>query len=110
MQNAPTSPAALIEKALGLSRFARRLTESHPALLDQLTETLFMPWDAPAMQAVLDGCAIEDETALKKVLRTLRQQVMLRLIVRDLAGLADLREVMATASQLAEVTVSFALA
>ncbi|MEN6628826.1 MAG: bifunctional [glutamate--ammonia ligase]-adenylyl-L-tyrosine phosphorylase/[glutamate--ammonia-ligase] adenylyltransferase, partial [Sulfuricella sp.] len=46
----------------------------------------------------------------KKVLRTLRQQVMMRLIVRDLAGLADLREVMATASQMAEVTVSFALA
>ncbi|MDD5242128.1 MAG: bifunctional [glutamate--ammonia ligase]-adenylyl-L-tyrosine phosphorylase/[glutamate--ammonia-ligase] adenylyltransferase [Sulfuricella sp.] len=109
MQNASAPPATLIEKALGLSRFARRLTESDPALLERLRETLFTPWDALAMRAFLDGCAIEDETALKKALRTLRQQVMLRLIVRDLAGLADLREVMATASQLAEVAVGFAL-
>ena len=109
MQNASAPPEALIEKALGLSRYARRLTESDPAALDRLRETLFTPWDAPAMQAVLDGGAVEDEATLKKTLRTLRKQVMLRLIVRDLAGLADLREVMTTATQLAEVTVGFAL-
>jgi len=107
MQNPPDQ---LIEKALGLSRFALRLTESAPASLEQLRETLFTPWDAAAMQAFLDGATIEDEAALKKALRALRKQVMLRLIVRDLAGLADLCEVMTTASQLAEVAVNFALA
>ncbi len=105
-QNAPEQ---LIEKALHLSRYARRLTESDPAALDRLRVTLFLPWDAAAMQAILDGCAIGDETALKKALRVLRRQVMLRLIVRDLAGLADLREVMGTATLLAEVTTRFAL-
>ncbi|MDD5329322.1 MAG: bifunctional [glutamate--ammonia ligase]-adenylyl-L-tyrosine phosphorylase/[glutamate--ammonia-ligase] adenylyltransferase [Sulfuricella sp.] len=107
-QSPPPRPDAQIETALGLSRYARRLTQSDPAALDRLRATLFEPWDAPAMQAVLDG-AVADEAALKKTLRDLRRQVMLRLIVRDLAGLADLREVMATASTLAEVAVGFAL-
>ncbi|GAO37613.1 glutamine-synthetase adenylyltransferase [Sulfuricella sp. T08] len=103
------TPEQLIAKALNLSRYARRLTESDTTALDRLRATLFTPWDAAAMQAILDGCAIEDETALKKALRFLRKQVMLRLIVRDLAGLADLREVMSTATVLAEVTTNFAL-
>ncbi|MHB9103316.1 MAG: bifunctional [glutamate--ammonia ligase]-adenylyl-L-tyrosine phosphorylase/[glutamate--ammonia-ligase] adenylyltransferase, partial [Sulfuricella sp.] len=103
------TPEQLIEKALHLSRYARRLTESDTAALDRLRVTLFTPWDAPAMQAVLDACTVADEASLKQVLRILRKQVMLRLIVRDLAGLADLREVMSTATQLAEVTVGFAL-
>jgi len=106
---AQTTPEQLIETALNLSRYARRLTESDTAALDRLRTTLFTPWDATAMQAMLDGCAVEDETTLKKALRTLRKQVMLRLIVRDLAGLADLREVMSTATLLAEVTTNFAL-
>ncbi|MDO9064575.1 MAG: bifunctional glutamine synthetase adenylyltransferase/deadenyltransferase, partial [Sulfuricella sp.] len=105
-QNAPEQ---LIEKALSLSRYARRLTESDTTALDRLCATLFIPWDAAAMQAILDGCASDDEAALKKALRVLRKQVMLRLIVRDLAGLADLREVMSTATLLAEVTTRFAL-
>ncbi|MCL4469886.1 MAG: bifunctional [glutamate--ammonia ligase]-adenylyl-L-tyrosine phosphorylase/[glutamate--ammonia-ligase] adenylyltransferase [Gammaproteobacteria bacterium] len=103
------TPGALIEKALSLSRFARRLAETDPAALGWLHETLFTPWDAATMQSVLDRCAVEDEAGLKKALRTLRKQVMLRLIVRDLAGLADLREVMTTATRLAEVTLTFAL-
>ena len=105
----PRSAEALIEKALPLSHYARRLTESDPAALDRLRETLFIPWDAAAMQAILDASAIDDEAALKKALRVLRKQVMLRLIVRDLAGLADLHEVMSTATLLAEVTTRFAL-
>jgi glutamate-ammonia-ligase adenylyltransferase len=109
MQNTSAPPAALIEKALGLSRYARRLTEIDSAALDRLRETLFTPWDAAAMQAFLDGGTVEDDAALKRTLRILRKQVMLRLIVRDLAGLADLREVMRTATELAEVTVAFAL-
>ncbi len=109
MQSSTAQPEALIEKALHLSRYARRLTESDPAALDRLRATLFTPWDEATMQAILDGCEIGDEAALKKALRVLRKQVMLRLIVRDLAGLADLREVMSTATLLAEVTTRFAL-
>ncbi|MBU1691439.1 MAG: bifunctional [glutamate--ammonia ligase]-adenylyl-L-tyrosine phosphorylase/[glutamate--ammonia-ligase] adenylyltransferase [Gammaproteobacteria bacterium] len=103
------TPEQLIATALKLSRYARRLTESDAAALDRLHLTLFIPWDAAAMQAILDDCAIDDEATLKKALRILRKQVMLRLIVRDLSGLADLREVMSTATLLAEVTTRFAL-
>ncbi|MFA7240367.1 MAG: bifunctional [glutamate--ammonia ligase]-adenylyl-L-tyrosine phosphorylase/[glutamate--ammonia-ligase] adenylyltransferase [Sulfuricellaceae bacterium] len=100
---------AIIAKALHLSHFARRLAESSAALKDSLAAKLDIPWTAEEMLSVLTADAIPDESALKKALRRLRNQVMLRLIARDLGGLADLREVMATASLLAETTLRFAL-
>lgn len=50
-----------------------------------------------------------DENKLKTHLRLLRRQVMLRLIARDLFHYADLAEVVATVTDLAEVTVNVAL-
>ncbi len=98
-----------IEKALRLSHFARHLSESDTSLLTDLRENLPVAWRAAEMRAALDGAGPQDEAALKKTLRALRKRVMLRLIARDLGGLADLREVMGTASTLAEVTLTFAL-
>jgi glutamate-ammonia-ligase adenylyltransferase len=103
------SAQALIETALRYSRYAQRLVQGNPLLLEELQSQLHTPWDAQAMQAALASAAINDEATLKTALRNLRKRVMLRLIVRDLAGLADLREVMSNASELAEVTVTFAL-
>ncbi|MDP2785645.1 MAG: bifunctional [glutamate--ammonia ligase]-adenylyl-L-tyrosine phosphorylase/[glutamate--ammonia-ligase] adenylyltransferase, partial [Sulfurimicrobium sp.] len=103
------SEQALIETALRYSRYAQRLVQSNPLLLEELQSQLHTPWNAQAMQADLASAAIGDEAALKTALRSLRKRVMLRLIVRDLAGLADLGEVMSNASELAEVTVTFAL-
>ena len=91
-------PETLIEHALGMSRYARRLVDAAPAMGAQLQASLHTPWDQAQMLAVLNSLPTEDEAALKKALRVLRKQVMLRLIVRDLAGLADLQEVMTTAS------------
>src|SRR3970282_2077852 len=51
-----------------------------------------------------------DEDTLKRALRALRKRVMLRLIARDLGGLAALPEVTATTTALAEITVAHALA
>ena len=49
-------------------------SESDPSAAGQnCASQLHTPWNAPAMQAVLDGCAIEDETALKKALRSFAQ-------------------------------------
>jgi len=98
-----------IEKALRLSHFARRLAESDAALKADLAANLDTPWTGAEMLASLSAAVPQDESALKKALRTLRKRVMLRLIVRDLGGLGDLREVMSTASTLAEVTLAFAL-
>ncbi len=99
----------IVENALHLSHFARRLVESDAGLASDLEEKLDAAWSAEEMRRALGEADPRDEAALKKTLRNLRKRVMLRLIARDLGGLADLREVMATASTLAEVTLAFAL-
>ncbi|MCW5625924.1 MAG: bifunctional [glutamate--ammonia ligase]-adenylyl-L-tyrosine phosphorylase/[glutamate--ammonia-ligase] adenylyltransferase, partial [Burkholderiales bacterium] len=66
-------------------------------------------FDAGQMRRALDGLEDADEAALDRALRRLRRAVMLRLIVRDLAGWADLAEVVAGATSLAEETVAAAL-
>jgi glutamate-ammonia-ligase adenylyltransferase len=92
--------------ALRFSRYARRVVEAEPQLADG-------PWDRPysraAMQAYLDAQKSADEAALRRALRSLRKRVMLRLIARDLAGHADLGEVMGATTALAECTLAFAL-
>ncbi len=105
----PLQTQNLIAASLELSHFARRLAQSSTALTDDLAANLETPWTAQAMRAALEEATPADEAALKKTLRTLRKRVMLRTIVRDLGGLADLREVMVAASSLAEVTLRYAL-
>ena len=61
------------------------------------------------MRDTLRAHPVQDEDGLRRVLRHLRKSAMLRLIVRDLTGLADLSEVTTTASALAEESVRFAL-
>jgi len=58
---------------------------------------------------ILAAQHIADEAGLKRALRLLRSQVMARIIVRDLNGLADLHEVMQTTSQLAECAINTAV-
>jgi glutamate-ammonia-ligase adenylyltransferase len=101
-------PADPIERALAMSRYARRLTDADPIELARLKTDLHSPWDRDGMRTLLESQSAEDEAGLKKALRVLRKRVMLRLIARDLGGLADLQEVMATASTLAEIAVDFA--
>ena len=57
----------------------------------------------------LSQSTIDDEVTLHRILRKLRKNVVLRLAVRDLGGLADLTEVMTCMTNLAEVTIKFAL-
>ncbi len=61
------------------------------------------------MRAFLVGLDTSSEESLKRALRCLRQSVMLRLIARDLNGLANLGEVIESCTQLAEVAVAEAL-
>lgn len=89
-----------------LSRYARQLVESGNCTAD-LTE-IERPFGREEMREALRACP-GDEAALARQLRKLRQAVMLRLIVRDLSGRADLAEVLATATALAEETVNAAL-
>lgn len=104
-----TSDQTLIESGLHHSRYLQRLAQSNPLLLEELKTYLHTPWNAESMKAALAASEVSDEASLKSAIRILRKRVMLRLIVRDIGGLADLHEVMSNATQLAEVTTAFAL-
>jgi [glutamine synthetase] adenylyltransferase / [glutamine synthetase]-adenylyl-L-tyrosine phosphorylase len=92
---------------LSLSRFAAQLVAARPELAAELREPA--PFERAAIAAALAGAAAEDEAAFKRRLRRLRQQVLLRVMARDLAGSADLAEVCGTMSDLAELELAAAL-
>ncbi len=106
-----TSSETILETALPYSRFAQRLLESEPHLRTSLVDNLSQPYLKEDMQAFLNSHVDDnlDELILHRALRTLRKQVFLRIAVRDLVGLADLSEVVTSITNLAEVTINFAL-
>src|SRR5687768_13515699 len=101
-------PAAeIVQSALPLSRYAQRLLESEPELLAELEQNVRQPFLREQMQAFLFTQSVEanDEARLLGTLRSLRKRVLLRVAIRDLSGLADLTEVMAGMTNLAEETI-----
>ena len=90
------------------SRYAARLLEADPALAAELDALGGQPFSRAEMDATLVSLAEADEEAAKRHLRRLRQRVLLRVMGRDLAGLATLAEVCATMSDLAEATITAA--
>jgi glutamate-ammonia-ligase adenylyltransferase len=107
--NAPATAGAdaPLEAACRFSRYARRLLQADPQLVREAD--CLRPFDEAEMRAALAETPVEDEAAMRRALRRLRRRVMLRLIARDLSGLAGLDEVMATSTALAEVSLSTAL-
>ena len=91
------------------SRYAQRLAQARPELFQAALAAIERPFDAAAMRAYLDTQPAADDESLKRALRLLRQQVMLRVLLRDLRGRAPLAEVVATMSDLAEVSLDYAL-
>jgi glutamate-ammonia-ligase adenylyltransferase len=98
--------AGAIERACRLSRYARRITSGQPALLETLDAAF--PFTAQAMRAFVQQADPSDERSLAHVLRELRKRVLLNVIVRDLAGWADLAEVTSTVTALADVAIDAA--
>jgi glutamate-ammonia-ligase adenylyltransferase len=94
-------------RKLADSRYASRLLEAHPELARELS--LPGPFTREEMAAALDGAAADDDAALMRRLRLLRRRVLLRVMARDLCGLADLDEVCGTMSELAELSIAAAL-
>lgn len=105
------SPDAIITQAISFSRYVNRILTSEPERKATLLQSVHTPFQKREMQAYIksESRHITDETALDSVLRDLRKQVMLRLITRDISGLADLSEIMATMTELAETAIQFAL-
>lgn len=106
---APSQDEQYLLHAVDCSPFVARLVNADAALLQDLAAGLHQPWTTAAMQDWLAQQQVSDDASLKRVLRKLRQRVVLRLMVRDLNGLADLNEVMQVVSALAEVTLQSAL-
>jgi glutamate-ammonia-ligase adenylyltransferase len=93
--------------ALSSSRYAQHLLQARPELGEEIASPA--PFAREAMRAALAAAPADDETALKARLRRLRQRVLLRVMARDLGGLADLAEVCGTMSDLAEESIATAL-
>jgi glutamate-ammonia-ligase adenylyltransferase len=104
---APAGAESAISRAARLSRYVRRLLESgsQPSPAAELGH----PFGVAEMRAALAADPGEDEESLARALRRLRARVMLRLIARDLGGLAPLEEVLETTTALAETSIGHAL-
>ncbi len=98
---------AVLQRTLRCSRYVQRLLDSDTTgeLLPWLRAHYAQPCNAAEMEAWLDAMPITDEDSLSRALRRLRKRVMLKLLARDLGGLADLNEVMACMTALAELAV-----
>ena len=86
-----------------LSRYAARLLAARPELAAQIVSP--RPFGRHEMARALTAPAEESEAQFKRRLRRLRQEVLLRVMARDLAGRAGLDEVCATMSDLAELAL-----
>ncbi len=101
---------AAVQRAVRCSRYAQRLLDIHDELGPWLRAHYAQPCSVAEMTAWLDAMPITDEASLSRALRTLRKRIMLKLLTRDLGGLADLDEVMSSMSALAELVVQRAQA
>ena len=96
---------ALVKHATLCSRYIQHLLNADPALLPWLQENYSQPCNAAEMSRWLDATPASDEATLSISLRSLRKHVMLKLLTRDLGGLANLDEVMSSMTALAELSV-----
>ena len=94
-----------LQRALRCSRYAQRLLDSENELLPWLRAHYDQPCNRDEMTAWLDTMPVTHEESLSRALRRLRKRVMLKLLTRDLGGLANLEEVMTCMSALAELVV-----
>jgi glutamate-ammonia-ligase adenylyltransferase len=97
----------LLQKTLHCSRYAKRTLETDQHLLDWLQKNYTTPCSRIEIRdlLLLSGLDLDDETQLACAVRKLRKQVLVKLILRDLNGLADLDEIMQTMTALAEECV-----
>jgi glutamate-ammonia-ligase adenylyltransferase len=109
----PASPAdfdAIVQRAMHGSRYLRRLLDNDDTLLPWLRTQYRQPCSAQDMADWLAAMPYTHEEELSRALRRLRKRVMLKLLTRDLGGLADLQEVMSTMTALAELVIQRAQA
>ncbi len=101
----------ILEPALRWSGALRRKVDAHPEFGAWLEQAVQAPVTRARIQqwfeelgGLPDGPTQED-AALRRTLRQLRQRVFHTLVVRDIAGVAGLEEVVTAITQLAELAV-----
>ena len=106
-----TAPTLLQTIPVEYSRYLARLVQARPemaAAIEAALQADTRALDAEDLKHWLNETPLTDDT-LKPALRRLRQQAMAHIASRDLAGLADLSEVVESMTLLAETVVSAAL-
>ncbi len=98
-------PRAILTAAADYSRWLAGRLNAEPELEAELVAGLATAWTRPEMESWLAAQAADDEAGLGRALRRLRQRVLARTLARDLAGLADLDEVIRGMTDLAELAV-----
>ena len=88
------------------SRYADRVLTATPHMATNIASQLNVPVTPAVMQGFIQKAMAEGRQPLKIILRQLRQRVWLTVAARDLSGLANLDEVVATFSALADVAVA----
>ena len=105
----PMSPVeGALSAHLAKSRYATRLIQARPALASELDADGANAFSRAEIEAALQAVPAADEQTARRVLRQLRQRVLLRVMARDLAGVAALAEVCGTMSDLAEASIAAA--
>ena len=99
-----------LQRTVRGSRYVQRLLDADSTLLPWLREHYAHPCRAEEMAHWLVAMPVSDEASLSRALRQLRKHTMLKLLTRDLGGLADLDEVMACMTALAEICLQHAQA
>ncbi len=104
---------AALPRVLACSDFVALALERHPELVGELIDSgsLDRPYAAGelASRVAAVTAAARDEAELKRALRVVRRREMVRIAWRDLAGQAELGEVIATLSELADASLEAAL-
>ena len=97
---------ALVKHATHCSRYIQRLLNAEPELLDWLREHYANPCQAEEITLWLNDMPSSTEAELSRALRVLRKRVMLKILTRDLGGLAGLDEVVTCMTALAELVLT----
>jgi glutamate-ammonia-ligase adenylyltransferase len=100
-----TTFRSAFERTLRLSQYVSRISNARPGVVEDLERRESRALGRDEMRSALAG----DDEGLPSRLRQLRDRVMVGLAHRDLNGLADLSEVFATMTALAEESVRAAL-
>jgi glutamate-ammonia-ligase adenylyltransferase len=95
-----------LAKVFTASRYAERLANNDPSLIDDLRRSAAAKIGLEALSNIADALeTCTSEAELHRALRKARQRVMLRLIFRDIVELADLDEVVTTTSAFADLAL-----